>query len=151
MEDFVNHYSGKLYKKETIEKWELPQGVREQIGLDEFDFFFLKSTKEKEHGLKHGHFSIYPSKYETVHLLEVKTPSILPQLLHDTLKVLKQNGCDVITSTGFCTHKDLCHFGVFYSWACDQDVEKIISEVKKIESVQDVKIFSFTCEGCCEA
>lgn len=151
MEDILSHYNGKLYTKEIIENWDLPQAVKEQIEMDNHEFFFLTSSKEKEHGDQvHVHLSIYPSKYSEVYLLEVKLPVILPEVLHKTLSLLRDKKNDIITSTGFCKHKDLCHYGIFFSTPNPIDKPFLIAEIKKMENIAAATIYQYSCTGCSE-
>ena len=83
MEEILAHYNGKLYSRKEIETWDLPRGLKEDLEMDKYEFFFITSSKEKEHGIqKHVHLSLYPTKFNIVHLLEVQLPVILPQVLH---------------------------------------------------------------------
>ena len=148
--NILDHYNAKLYDKESVANWDLPKKTQDVLGLNEYDYFFLTSAKEDDHGEQHVHLSVYPSKYDNVYLLEVQTAQIVPQLLHDVLTLLKGKNYDIITSTGFCTHKDLCHFGVFFSVDKEIENQALISEIKKIEKVTNAISYSFTCEGCVE-
>lgn len=150
MEELLNKYCGKLYDRDSIEKWDLPEGIKERMEFNENDFFFVTTSKESQHGQKHVHITIYPTKHEIVNLLEVEVPEIVPQVLSRTLEILKENGCDIIDSTGFCSSDKLCHFGVFFSIANQPDNDNLISNVKKLKNVQNVRIFNYTCEGCSE-
>lgn len=145
--NILDHYNAKLYNKEAIDGWDLPEKTKESLVFNEFNYFFLTSAKEDDHGEHHVHFSIYPCKFDKVFLLEVQTAQIVPQLLHDVLSLLKNKEFDIITSTGFCTHKNLCHFGVFFSARKEID-ESLITEIKKLEKVNTAMTYSFTCEGC---
>ncbi len=146
MIELLTHFNVKLYDKNSIEKWELPKGIKEQIGIDEHDFFLLTNSKEGKHGKKHVHFSVYPIKHKNVNLLEVEVPSILPKILHHTLECIKKKGYDIITSTGFCTHENICHFGVFFSNSIEGEKEDLILMVKSMENIDSVNIFTFSCE-----
>ena len=151
MSELLKHYEVKLYDKDGIINWNLPKDIREKIGLEDFNYFFLASSKEEKHGMRHAHFSLYPTKYDKVYLIEVKVPQILPDLLGKVLKLLKEEmRCDILTSTGFCTGEKLtdCHFGVFFSAANIIDKKILIQGIKELENVEDVRIFSHTCEGC---
>jgi len=46
MEKFTETFHCKLFDKEAILDWGLPEEVRKQLGIDEFEYFFLTSTKE---------------------------------------------------------------------------------------------------------
>ncbi|MGV9171422.1 MAG: hypothetical protein ACOC4M_04430 [Promethearchaeia archaeon] len=146
-ENTLSHYSGKLYHKDSLEKWELPQNIKDQMQLDKFDYFFLASSKEEEHGQHHIHLTFYPSEFEKVYLLEVETGQILPQLLHKVLEVLKRDNCDIVTSTGYCTHVDLCHFGVFFSTPEKIKKEQLLREINSLEKIRDTGLYRFTCQG----
>jgi hypothetical protein len=153
MSELLKHYEVKLYNKDGIINWNLPKEIKKKIGLKNFDYFFLASSKEEKHGTRHAHFSLYPTKYDTIYLIEVKVPQILPDLLGKVLKLLKEEmRYDILTSTGFCTGEKLkdCHFGVFFSSAKIIDKKALIQLIKELENVEDVRIFSHTCEGCKE-
>lgn len=150
-EDILSHYNGKLYRKEKIEQWDLPPSIKDQIQLDEFDFFFLATSKKENHGQPHVHFTIYPSEYNLVFLLEVETGQILPQLLHKVLEVLKRDKLEIITSTGYCSHENLCHFGVFCSTPNKIDKKELLERIGKLEKVKNTNLYKFTCQGCEEA
>lgn len=151
MEEIIKNYNGKLYEKKAIEKWELPEGIKETIEKDDCDYFFLTTSRESQHGERHVHFTIYPTKYNAVNLLEVVVPEIIPLVLHETLKIIKEKGYDIITSTGFCTHENKCHFGVFFSVPSKCDSNDLILNIKKLDNIFSAKIFKYTCEGCFEA
>ena len=102
MAEIINEFIGKLYDKEEIEKWNLPEKTKRQIGIKENKYFFLTSSREEKHGMRHVHFSIYPTKYEMVYFILIKLPKIKPQLLSDVLTYLKKFNYDVFNSTGFC-------------------------------------------------
>ena len=151
MEDLLTHYSGKLYEREQVEQWDLPKPVQDELRLNEHDFFFLTSSREKEHGAQiHVHISLYPAKHGRVYLLEVELPEIKPNILHETLTALRSNEYDIITSTGFCKHEDLCHYGVFFSVPNKIEDEELQDEIRRIEGVKKVRIFEYTCQGCSE-
>ena len=155
MGNIKKYFQGKLYPKEAIEKWDLPIKVIEKLNIEKHDYYFLTVSPEQErHGHEnHVHFCIYPTKSETVYLLEVETPIILPELLHRCLEIIKEKGNNIITSTGFCTRKELCYFGVFFSILDpnDVDLDKILAEVKEIDKIKDAQYFKYTCEGCDKA
>ncbi|MBD3194243.1 MAG: hypothetical protein GF317_04255 [Candidatus Lokiarchaeota archaeon] len=150
MSDIFHFFNGKLYDKKCIKQWNLPPKMEEQIGLTDYEYFFLTSSKEEQkHGeLPHVHLSIFPTHYETVFLLEVETSTILPELLHNTLKILKESGNTILTSTGFCTHADLCHFGIFFSNTELKRPNNIVDSVKNLDKVREVDLFEYNCEGC---
>jgi hypothetical protein len=150
-EKIASHFSnGKLYSKEVIQTWDLPQNVKDQMQLEKFDYFFLSSSKKEEHGQPHVHFTVYPSQFDLVYLLEVETGQILPQLLHKVLEILKKEKVDIITSTGYCTHEDLCHFGIFYSTPETIEKNRLFEKVNQLEKVRNTDLFKFTCQGCQE-
>ncbi|MBY8986748.1 MAG: hypothetical protein KGD65_16870 [Candidatus Lokiarchaeota archaeon] len=152
MEKFMDLFHCKLYDKETILNWELPEKVREQLGVDEFDYFFLTTSKEdSQKGHKHVHLSIFPTNYEVVNLLEVETPVIDPEILQNILKLVIKHKFDILTSTGTCKEKNKCFFGIFFSKPPDINSEDLILEVKKIKDVQNVKVYNVACDGCYEA
>lgn len=148
-EHILDYFSGKLYHKKKIQKWELPPQLQEQLAMDTHDYFFLTTSVEQEkHGKDHLHFSIFPTKYDIVYLLEVETSTILPQLLHETLSLIKEAGKDIITSTGFCTRKNLCYFGIFFSTEIKKPLDNLVEQIKQFENVRDAEVFQYSCEGC---
>ena len=90
MAEVIDEFIGKLYDKADIEKWDLPEKTKEQIGLKENNYFFLTSSRQEKHGTNHVHFSIYPTKYEMVYFILVKLPEINPQVLSNVLTYLKK-------------------------------------------------------------
>jgi hypothetical protein len=153
MSELLKHYEVKLYSKDGIINWNLPKDIKNKIGLQSFDYFFLTTSKEEKHGTRHAHLSLYPTKYDKVYLLEVKVPQIAPELLGKVIKLLKEKmRYDILTSTGFCAGEKLtdCHFGVFFSSSEIIDKKMLIQEIKEFENVEDIRIFSHTCEGCTE-
>lgn len=150
MEKIASHFNGKLYDRDAVKKWDLPDGIEERLDLDSYDYYFLSTSVEKQqqHGEKHIHFSIYPTRFNTVYLLQVETPTILPELLHNTLEILKNNNFDIITSTGFCTRENICYFGIFYSVPEEIEPGNILSQVKNLDNVDEAIIFRYSCEGC---
>lgn len=151
MVDISTHYSGKLYDKEGIIKWDLPKKIVEKLEMDKHDFFFIMSNEEAQHGAQiHVHLSIYPSKFNNVYLLEVELPKIKPDVLHKTLSILKEVEVDIVTSTGFCQHEKSCHYGVFFSTPEEINKKDLCSKVKAIEEVERVNIFVYSCQGCSE-
>jgi hypothetical protein len=145
----LDHFNGKLYNKDTIKRWDLPPQLEEQLALDTYEYFFLTSSAEQEkHGKEHLHFSVFPTKYDLVYLLEVETSTIIPQLLHDTLALIKEGGKDIITSTGFCTRENICYFGIFFSTETVDPLDSLIEQIKKLENVRDAAVFQYSCKGC---
>jgi len=151
MHKFFEIFHCKLYDKETILNWELPEKIKEQLGIDEYDYIFLATSKEDPHeGHKHIHFSIFPTKYEVINLLEVQIPIIDPKILNKILKSITNYSFDIITSTGYCKDQNNCFFGIFFSKPFESNTQDLISEVKKIKKINNVKIFNYTCDGCSE-
>jgi hypothetical protein len=151
MENIVKFFQGKLYSKESIKNWELPHRVVDKLDIENHEYFFLTISPEKEaHGQNHVHLCIYPTKSEPVYLLEVETPTILPELLHNCLEIIKKSVKNIITSTGFCKSENVCYFGVFFSLpeTMDKDLEELLSEVKQLDNIRDINYFKYTCEGC---
>ena len=145
----LDNFNGKLYHKETIKNWQLPPFLEEQLGIDKYEYFFLtSSTEQKKHGNDHIHLSLFPTKFDIIYLLEVETSIILPNLLHDTLNLIKQAGKDIITSTGFCISENLCYFGIFFSSKEVEQFDNLLDQIKKLENVHDALVFQYTCEGC---
>ena len=98
MKNFSEYFHCKLYEKETIENWELPEEIKKQLGLNENNYFFLATTKEDDHeGHKHVHLSIYPTKYDIINILEVEIPEIDPKILHKILNLIVKNNFSIIT------------------------------------------------------
>ena len=151
MEKFIEAFHCKLYDKEVILNWGLPKEVKTQLGIDKFEYFFLTSTKEDSHeGHKHVHLSIFPTNYEIVKLLEVETPKIDPKTLQKVLELVVKHKFEILTSTGTCKGKNKCFFGVFFSKPQAIATESLLSDIKKIKEVRGVKVFNFSCDGCCE-
>ena len=116
MEEILNQFSGKLYDKNDLLNWDLPQQIQQQLKLEEYDHFFLASSKEEKHGgLRHVHLSIYPSKYSEIYLLIIEINKIDPILINHVLTTLREKNYDILVSNGFCNKKDACHFGVYFS------------------------------------
>ncbi|TXT67264.1 MAG: hypothetical protein BAJALOKI1v1_140032 [Promethearchaeota archaeon] len=155
MGNILEYFQGKLYRKETIEKWNLPIKVQEKLNIEENKYYFLTiSPEEERHGHEnHIHLCLYPTKSEPVYLIEVETPVILPELLHKCLELIKENTKNIITTTGFCKSKELCYFGIFFSILDPNEVnlDELIADIKKVEKVNDANIFKYTCEGSGEA
>ncbi len=154
MSNIIKFFQGKLYDKDAILKWKLPEKVAEKLNVKDYPYYFLTiSPEEERHGHEnHVHLSLYPTKSEPVYLLEVETPVILPELLHKCLEIIKNKVNNIITSTGFCKSKDLCFFGIFFSITDSNTINlnDLLGEVKKIEKVRDANFFKYTCEGCGE-
>ena len=150
MAELMDEFIGKLYDKAEIEKWDLPEKTKEQIGLKDNNFFFLTSCREEKHGMKHVHFSIYPTKFEKVYFILVKLPEINPKILSNVLTYLKNSNYDIFNSTGFCSQENTCFFGIYFSFSEDLDKAKIIEDMSDFENVQEVTLFKFTCIGCAE-
>lgn len=146
--NFINHYNGKLYDKESLAAWKLPEGIREQIKFEEYEYFFISSPKAGRKEKSQVHIAIYPSKYNIVFLLEVITDKILPTLLKNVISVLGNYKFDIITSTGFCTHENICHFGIFFSVPDCLEKETILREISTLENVIQAEIYQYSCEGC---
>lgn len=150
MAEVIDEFIGKLYEKAEIEKWNLPEKTKEQIGLNDNRYFFLTSSRQEKHGIRHVHFSIYPTKYEMVYFILVKLPEVNPQVLNKILTYLKHSKYDIFNSTGFCSKENTCFFGIYFSYFEDLNKEKLIGDVIEFENVQEVKIFNYTCMGCSE-
>lgn len=151
MERFMELFHCKLFDKETILNWGLPEEVKKQLGINDYEYYFLTSTKENSHkGHKHVHLSIFPTNYEIVKLLEVETQVIDPKILQQILEYVIKHNFEILTSTGTCKEKNKCFFGVFFSKPQDINTEGLISDIKKIEEVTEAKVFNFSCDGCCE-
>ena len=149
MEKFIELFYSKLYDKETVLKWELPEKVNERLGIDKHKFFFLTTAKEDLHeGHKHVHLSIFPTNYEIINLLEVETPFMSPKILQQILKTVIRHNFEILTTTGTCKEKNKCFFGIFFSKPLSSTTDDLMIDVKKIKDVRGVKIFLYTCEGC---
>jgi len=153
MSNIIEFFQGKLYDKNALLKWNLPQKIAEKLNIKDYPYYFLTLSPEEERQghENHIHLSLYPTKSEPVYLLEVETTVILPELLHKCLEIIKNKENNIITSTGFCKSKGNCFFGVFFSIAdSNSDLDNLLAEVKKIEKVRDANFFKYTCEGCGE-
>ena len=151
MEEFLELFHSKLYNKEVLLNWELPETIKDQLGINEYEFFFLTSAKEDSHkGAKHIHLSIFPTNYDIVKLLEVEIPTINPEILQKVLNLVLKHKFEILTSTGTCREKGKCYFGIFFSKPQKIDTKNLILDVKKINSVSSVKVYNFSCDGCCE-
>jgi hypothetical protein len=151
MDEFTNFFNCKLYTKEDLLNWDLPEKIQDKLGLHEHDFFFLANSKENSHeGHKHIHLSIYPTKFDVINILEVEIPNINPNVLEKILKIVIKNKFDVITSTGTCKAKNKCYLGIFFSKPIEAATEELISEIGKIKEVKRVKISIYNCNGYCE-
>jgi len=73
----ADHFHGRLYKKDQIKKWDLPSSIQDDLGIKNFNYYFLTTSIEKDkHGHEHHiHFSLFPTKHEPVFLLEVGNPN----------------------------------------------------------------------------
>jgi hypothetical protein len=150
MVDIASKFYAKLYRKDDIKTWKLPPNMNEQLELDTYQYFFLVSTIEKSSEENHVHFSIYPLHESTVHLFQIHSEKIIPQLLSNALIIIKEAGFNIVTSTGFCTNADNCYFGIFTSTDYEFELKQILGQLTNLEQVRDVKIFDFSCEGCSE-
>ncbi|MHA1688130.1 MAG: hypothetical protein ACTSUN_02160 [Promethearchaeota archaeon] len=146
-------FYSKLYSKETFSKWDLPEGIKEQLEFDVHDYFFISTSREhnkgKNHGQTHLHMNIYPINQDTVYLLEVRTKKVEPELLYEVLKILKRENYRIITSSGFCMQDEICFFGVWFgSESIDIDAGKLLKDIKEFEKAEEANLAKFTCEGC---
>lgn len=152
MDKFLELFHSKLYDKEMLLKWELPEKVQERLGIDKYEFFFLTTAKEDSHeGHKHVHLSIFPTNYEIINLLEVETPIMSPKILQKILKSVSKHKFEILTTTGTSKEKNKYSFGIFFSKPPNTTTDDLITDLKKIKDVREVKIFNYTCEGCYEA
>lgn len=151
MEKFTEIFHCKLFDKEAIINWGLPEEVRNQLGTNEHEYFFLTSAKEDSHrGPKHVHLSIFPTNYDIVKLLEVEVPRIDPKILNKVLELVAKYKFEILTSTGTCKEKNKCYFGIFFSKPHETNTEDLITDLRKIKEVKEAKVFNFSCDGCCE-
>ncbi len=151
MDEFTEFFHCKLYSKDDILKWKLPEKIKQKLGLNENNYFFLATPREESHeGHKHVHLSIFPTKYEAVHILEVELPNLNPKTLEKILNVVIKNNFDIITTTGTSKTKNKFYFGIFFSKPIDASTEVLQSEITKIKNVKDIKISHYTCNGYCE-
>ena len=149
MEEILNQFSGKLYEKKDILKWNLPKQIQEQIQLEQFDHFFLASSKEERHGgFRHVHLAIYSIMYSEVYLIVVETNKIEPKKINQILSILNQKNYDIIVSNGFCKKKDVCYFGVYFSSQVKPNLNELTEKINKLENINAVHIIEYTCEGC---
>ncbi len=145
--NIIDHFHGRLYKKEQVVEWDLPISLQEDLNVRNYPYFFLTTSIESEkHGHEHHiHFCLYPTQYEPVILLEVKTPKILPTLLTECLQLVKNEVKNILTSTGFCKTKDLCYFGIFFNLidTSEERLNEIKDAIVEIEPVRGVKLFKY--------
>jgi hypothetical protein len=148
MDEITRYYNGKLYDKSSINQWDLPPGIIDQLDFESNSHFFIISSKEQEkHSQDHIHLSIYPTKFSVIYLLQIETPTIIPQLLIDTLQIIKNKGFKIITSTGFCKTENKCYYGIFFG-SGSLNKEDLLQEFNDMENIENVSVFKFTCEGC---
>jgi hypothetical protein len=151
MPEIAKYYNGKLYDKKDLENWKLPEGILNQLNFKNNDHFFIISSKEEQkHGQDHVHLSIYPTKFKMVYLLQIETPTIIPQILIDTLKIIRSKGFEIVTSTGFCKTENKCYYGVFFG-SGNVNKESLLQEFNELESIEKANLFKFTCKGCIES
>lgn len=153
MNDFMHFFTGKLYSKSQFHNWNLPEGLIEQVEFKTHDYFFVCASREQDKGKAHGqthlHLNIYPINYEMVYILEVKTSKIEPQLLYEVLNLVKNEGFSIITSSGFCPHEDVCHFGIFFNSDKEiVDLDEFLRKINELDKVNGAKVAKFTCKGC---
>ena len=151
MDKFPDIFNCKLYNKEDILKWELPEKIKQKLGIDKYNYFFLAIPKEESHeGHKHIHLSVFPTEYSTINVLEAEISTLNPKILEKILKTVGKHKFDIITSTGTCKAKNICYFGIFFSKPAEANTEDLQSDVNKINEVKNVKISNYTCDGYCE-
>ncbi|TFG00915.1 MAG: hypothetical protein EU541_00980 [Promethearchaeota archaeon] len=150
MADIASRFHANVYRRKDIKEWNLPTNIYEQIKLEAYEYFFLVSSIEKKSDDNHIHFSLYPIQENTVHLFEIQAQKIVPQLLTNALILIKEEGFNIISSTGFCTSHSNCYFGIFTSIDCEFQVEEIILRLSNLERIDNIKVYAFSCEGCCE-
>lgn len=145
--NITDHFHGRLYIKRQIKKWDLPSSIQDNLGIKDFNYFFLTTSieKDKQGHEHHVHFCLFPTKHEPVFLLEVETPKILPKLLHECLQIVKNHVKNILTSTGFCKTKELCYFGIFFSVPepNEKGLNKLRNAVNKIDEVRNVNLFKY--------
>ncbi len=153
MKDFLHFYSGKLYNKESLKNWELPEGIKEQMEYENHEYFFISAAREQDKGKPHGqmphvHLSIYPVDSEIVYILEVQTARIEPELLYSVLNLLRNEEYMIISSSGYCTNGDKCYFGIWFNTEKENiELDKLVLKIKDIPNVDDAKAAKFTCDG----
>ena len=151
MDNFGKFFYCKLYDKETIEKWDLPKKVTEKINFEENNYFLLAIPQEEHHeGHSHVHFTIYPTKYEKLNVIEVEIVKIKPKLFNMILELFTKSGYDIIMSTMSVKNNNKYIFAVFFTMPNNENLNALISNIKKLKNVEDVLLSSFTCEGQCE-
>lgn len=149
MEDITTVNAGKLYRKQQIALWELPDDCLEQIKFAEYPNFFVSCQRTSEDA-ENTKLSIYPTKHENVYYLVAELEHIIPEVLHEILTLLKENGYDLLSSTGACQKENECFFGVYIAHERTIDMDELKHKVKQIDGVISAKTYRYTFDGCCE-
>lgn len=150
MHNYGKYFHCKLYDKESIEKWNLPDIITDKFDFDENNYFFLVIPQEYHHeGHQHIHFTIYPTKYEKLHLMEVKLGTPEPELLNNILEILTKENYDIITSTMSAKTKTEYVFAIFFTIPDNEKLSNVMSKIKELKNVKKVIPSNFTCEGQC--
>ena len=151
MDKFPDIFNCKLYNKEDILKWELPEKIKQKLGIDKYNYFFLAIPKEESHnGHKHVHLSIFPTKYDSINIVVVEISTLNPKILENILSAVVKHKFDIITSTGTRKSKNKCLFGVFFSKPKEANIENLYFDISHINEVKKVNISSYTCSGYCQ-
>lgn len=149
MDDVTKVSAGKLYRKQQIALWELPEPCLEQIEFSDYPNFFVTCKKTDESSNK-TKMNIYPTKHEYVYYLVAKLEKIKPEILHKILSFLEENGCGIFSSTGACKKEQECYFGVYLSHTENLDLDKLKQDIKEIEGILGANMYRYTFDGCCE-
>lgn len=141
---------GKVFSREDINRWGLPDGLTAIIDESKQEYFFLIAVRDEEKEKKSIRFSLFPISYEKVYFLEVNLETILPEILQDVLNLIRNASYDIITSTGMCATATKCHFGVFFAGGDMKAISPILIEIQKMNKVISAKSYEYSCNNCCQ-
>lgn len=148
MESILKKHSAKLYQKDQLLKWDLPEPAKAQIQNENAPYYFLSCTKNEEGAVSKYNLTLFPSQTPSVFGLEVRMRKIQPEVLHATLTMLREKGGQILVSTGICVQETLCLFGIYFS--ITQEIKKLEIEqsIKKLTNVLGIDMFHYTVSGC---
>jgi hypothetical protein len=140
----------KLYNRETILKWDLPEEIYQELNVNDFDYFFLSTSKEAKHkGPKHTHFSIFPTNKECLTLIELTCNSVDPNLMYKILKIIKEFNFELITSSGeLVDGKYLLQ--IFFTKSLSMNTENLKIKLEGVSEIINIDLFDYSCNGLCE-